>query len=316
MRFLVNRDATFLSLLGNAMLEAPAVPVSATCCNPLGKPRLVVQDGDAVSYAAAVTMCGLKAKLDDEVADRRSGPSAFALRGVRGVLARPVSRAEMFLNGHGFPVDAVLEALGEQSGIEQQALHSRKPDLEELSRPSSFTFGKILAHTGERARDSLERIGQHLGHLIYTMDAFVDRKRDEQTRQFNPFLLKPALIHEVPELLDRDLKTISGTLRDLPLSGHREVLDVILGRNLKRACSSILEGDPPIHQNLTARKRRKKAKQKDSSPCCDGCHGCDCCDVFYCCDCSGPSSSDCCTDGCCDCDVGCCDCDVCCCDCS
>lgn len=309
MRFLVNRDATFLSLLGNALASAPVAPLLATCCNPLGKPRLVVQEGDAVSYAAAVTMCGLKAKLDDEVSDRRFQPTRVAFRGMRGALARPISRAEMYLSQQGFPLAAVQEALGEQSLIEQATRKSRKPDLTELSRPSAFTFGKILAHSSERSRDALEQIGQSLGRLIYTMDAFVDRKRDEQTRQFNPFLLMPGLVHHVPERLDQDLNIISGNMRDLPLSCHREVLDVILGRNLQRACAALMEGNPPPQRRATGRKNHKKSKNNNAFGCCD------CFDVFYCCDCSGPDSVDCCPDVGCGCD-SCCDCDICCCDCS
>ncbi len=314
MRFLVNRDATFLSLLGNALGERPAVPVRATCCNPLGKPRQLVQEGDAVSYAAAVTMCGLRAKLDDEVTDRRFRPARFAFRGVRGILSRPISRAEMFLNQHGFPVDAVRGNLSEQSSVEQQAVSRRDPDLDALSFPSAFAFGKIVAHSSEQARDALELMGNSLGRLIYTLDAFVDRKRDQKTGQFNPFLLQPGLVNILPDFMERDLSAISVHLGRLPLKCHREILDQILGRNLQRTCISILDGKAPAHQRNERRKKRNKSQNNNGCVCCDGWYACDCCDVIYCCDCPDSNSG---CDGCSACDCGdvCCDCDVCCCDC-
>jgi len=307
MRFLVNRDATFLSLLGTALAPAPAPPVTAMCCNPMGKPRLVVQDGAAVTYAAAVTMCGLQAKLDDELTDRRRGPTRFALRGIRGSVSRSVSKAEAHLSQSGFPVDDVREILGEQSRIEQWATGCGNPDLEALSRPSAFAFGKIVAHTGERSRDSLERIGQSLGRLVYTLDAWVDRKRDERTRQFNPFLLQPRLIHSVPDLVGREQHAITAELRDLPLLSHREVLDVILGRNLQRTCALLLEGNAPAQKDSNKRKSKNTTRQNHASNCCDGGNCCDAWDCIFCCDFLSPSSFDCCGDCGCGCDA-CCDC--------
>ncbi|MDF3128520.1 DUF5685 family protein [Kiritimatiellaeota bacterium B1221] len=308
MRFLVNRDATFLSILGNALAATQEAPQSATCCNPLGKPRWVVQEGDPVSYAAAVTLCGLKAKLDDEVADRRSWLTGMPVRGLRGALSGQIAKAELRLNRLGFPVDAVAEALEEQTHIEKHATAAGKAHLDDLSRPSAFSFGKIVAHTGGQARETLEEIGQSLGRVIYSMDAWMDRKQDQRTGQFNPFLLQPGLMNTVPAMVERDLYTISSGLRNLPLSGHRELLDLILGRNLQKTCARILEDGRMAHSSSANQKKRKQNHQSGPAPLCDFC------DVFLCCDCGNVC--DCgdtdCSGGCCDCG---CDCDVCCCDC-
>jgi hypothetical protein len=108
--------------------------------------------------------------------------------------------------------------MGGQTRIEQQSLRSGRPDLEALSRPTAFSFGHILAHTGNRARGSLESIGQSLGRLVYTLDAVVDRERDRRNQQFNPFLLQPRLIDGIPDLLDCELNTIASATRDLPMT--------------------------------------------------------------------------------------------------
>lgn len=289
MRFLVNRDATFLSILGTALHPDSASPVYATCCNPLGIPRPVVQEGDAVSYAAAVTLCGLSAKLDDEVLDRRSRPAGIACRGLRGVLSRPICRAEATLKGRGFPVAAVRDALSEQSFLEEEACARGRPDLDALCRPSAFAFGQIVAHTGERAGKALERIGESLGRLMYTLDAFVDRQRDERSRQFNPFLLRPGLMEEVPDFLERDLQAISVALGELPLMRHRDVLAEVLGSGLRRTCTAMWSGRASGRPGAPEeRKRGKRSGQDLCGGCCDGWGCCDCAECgLSCCDCDG-----------------------------
>ena len=308
-RFLVNRDATFLSLLGNGLQDTPTKPISTTCCNPLGKPRQVVQEGEAVTYAAAVTVCGLKAKLDDEVEDRGFGPARLALKGVRGMNVGSFERAQRILNERGFPVSEVSEALDQQPEIERAMSRSGTPELEVLSRPTSFAFGKIVSHVSERARGSLEQMGQSLGRLIYTLDAYVDQSLDQRRHQFNPILLQPQLATTLPSLFERDLQTITGVLSDLPLSGHREVLNQILGKPLEKSCFSAIE-----HPALPKEDAKKKKKEKSS--CCEDClWGCDPFDFFYCCDCSVNSGHSHSNTGCCDCDCTGCDCDCDCCTC-
>ena len=305
MRFLVNRDATFLSLLGSALVESSFKPVKTTCCNPLGKPRLVVQDGEAVSYAAAVTVCGLGAKLDDEVADRGHHPSGVALRGIRSGLGKKISKAEGVLSQRGFPLDVVHLRLNDQLRVEAEARASGDPDLEELSRPTAFTFGKILRHSSKHAGDMLEHIGEHLGQLIYVFDALTDRKRDERTGQFNPFLLQPQLIDSVPMMLDQNRTALASSMRQLPLFGHKEVIHAILGPGIQQTCASALDGNGSVRPDLQKPKRKKQSRQQH-----DCCPGWDCCDCVLCCD-SGCSSD------CCDlCSGDCCDCGTCCCDCN
>lgn len=306
MRFLVNRDATFLSLLGNALCDDSAHPVSTTCCNPMGKPRSLVQEGAAVSYAAAVTLCGLRAKLDDEVADhRRFHPAGMLCDGARNVLARPISRAESYLMHRGFPVGEVRDTLSKQPRIEQEAVRRGNTDLHTLSGPTAFSFGQLLAHVGDRACDSLEEMGRSLGRLIYTLDAVVDRKKDGQTGQFNPFLLQPCLIESVPELMEHDLRTISTAARDLPLTRHRDILEMILGDHLRHTCNAMLSGRGPNRKT-----RKKQSRGGDSDPWWGWCDPL-CCDCGICCDGDCAGGDDCVGfgcggDSCCDC--GGCDC--------
>ena len=281
-RFLVNRDATFLSLLGDAMAETGREPASATCCNPLGKPRLVYQEGPAVEYAADVTLCGLHAKLDDEAADARSRPRAWAMQGLRGALSRPVRRAVARLDQRGFPIDEVQGRLAEQGAVEHAIAQSGRVELAPLSAPTAFSFGHIVAYAGHQAQGALNQIGQSLGRMIYTLDAVVDRKQDERRGQFNPFLLQPSLLAGVPHAMVQEQHAIAEALEDVPLQRHRELIGLILGRNLARTCDIMLGSRPPdLHPRATWRKRQDSdPRQGPSWLCCS-----DCCTVGTFCDC-------------------------------
>lgn len=65
-RFLVNRDSTFLSLMTASVSGQAPAPVQSTCCNPISAPRPLLKDGLHAQYAAAVTVCGLATKLEDD----------------------------------------------------------------------------------------------------------------------------------------------------------------------------------------------------------------------------------------------------------
>ena len=86
-RLLVNRDSTFVALLAAAQSPvAPTVTLS-TRCQPWSRPIPVFESGFAPAFAAAVTLCGLQAKLDDEQADER-GLRAAGCRVLVGVVAQ------------------------------------------------------------------------------------------------------------------------------------------------------------------------------------------------------------------------------------
>ena len=86
-RLLINRDSTFVALLAAAQSPvAPTVTLS-TRCQPWSRPIPVFESGSVPAFAAAVTLCGLQAKLGDEQADER-GLRAGGCRVLSGVVAQ------------------------------------------------------------------------------------------------------------------------------------------------------------------------------------------------------------------------------------
>lgn len=192
-RSLTHRDAAFLALLGTAQQGEAPTPRASTCCNPLARKRAHHEEGVAPEYAAAVSVCGLAVKLDDDAGDE-GWLRRRASRALGGMLTRSTAIATEILEDLGFPTARVREGILVQGEMERELASQRSFDPEAVTRPTASTFGHIVGHTallpGARERDGAHRVltsaGYHLGALAYWMDAWKDYARDLARGRFNP----------------------------------------------------------------------------------------------------------------------------------
>ena len=300
-RLLVNRDAAFIGLLGLSLdPEAPRWKLS-TCCNPLARPFRVADDHPAILHAAAVSVCGLAAKLADDSRDEGFFRRNAARCGLM-VAERAVDRAVATLNSTSFPTASVFQRLEAQEDIEAS-------DPLRADEPTAGAYGMIAAHLAgllgiPEERVALRRTGEALGSLVYWRDAWQDRGRDAKRGRFNPF-----------ELLDRDAiggritsswNGFRAALGELSFPRHRELITLIRDATGRSRVAFLELHSAPDDAARREGKRRNKDRESRRS-CWDSC---DCCD---CCDCLRPRKGGCC-DAACDCgpgDTGCCDCNPC-----
>ncbi|MBK1828738.1 DUF5685 family protein [Haloferula rosea] len=298
-RMLVNRDATFLALVGMSLDRAEPRWQAATCCNPFAAPFPVSDDHPAVQHAAAVSICGLAAKLDDDTRDE--GPARRVASRLGGWFTGPaVDRAVGWLNSSSFPTQTVLDRLGSQEEYEMQC-------PERADAPTAEAFGRITGHLAmllelPHEHQRLHALGSSLGSLVYWRDAWDDREADRRRGRFNPF-----------DQLD------SGTIRSRIQSAWNGFRDHLGSLSLQRhqlLFPSLLDTTAQCHGSFLelspgGGKKRRRKKRDSCWDHCDCCHGCgDCCDCGSSCGRSGGKSSGC-ADACCDTgpgDSGCCDC--------
>ncbi len=302
-RLLVNRDAAFIGLLGISLdPEAPQWK-KATCCNPLTSPFLVADDHPAILHAAAVSVCGLAAKLADDSQDE--GFLRKNVARVSRVLTEPaVDRAVATLNSSSFPTARVLEALEGQEQIEAS-------DPMRADQPVAEAYGIITSHLADLLnitpqRLALRRVGAALGSLVYWRDAWEDRSEDKAKGRFNPFETQD---HEVIRgRIDSAWEDFGSALSELPFVRHADLIaQVRISTGNSRESFLQLQTEEEAREKAE-RKRRKKEKKKDSS-CWDRCD----CDCSGCCPSNGAGKRGCC-DAAFDCgpgDKGCCDCNPC-----
>ena len=317
-RLLVNRDAAFLSLLGSALCETEPEIVLATCCNPLAKPRSLVHTAPHVDYAAAVTVCGLAVKLDDD-ADDEPGLRGRVAGISRAALRTPLLKAVDVLEDTGFPVSETLELMRAQKGSESVA-HGCPTEAAQQTR---LAYGNIFAHlqkvTGaaEKQEAPLRSLGEHLGELIYLMDAWEDYADDQRRGRFNPLPeAEETRRAAVRELSGRCIAGLTSAFNALHLNGRMPITKQLIlltmpAATMRRIGLSTEGGGTRPLRNPTPEDPRPREDKRSCWERCD-CGSCDCDPV--CCDTSGCDCLDC--HGCHSCDCNGCDCPCDGCDCS
>ena len=277
-RFLVNRDSTFLSLFMASLDKAPPEPVLRTCCHPISVPRPLFTDGLHSRYAAAVTVCGLAAKLDDDRIDE-TGLRKTAARFLGRAINPLTDRAISFLNSVRFPTSDVVSMMEEQSAIE-----TRSPDLMTAASPTAGAYGTIFSEAARLAeapekQDPLRTIGENLGRLIYWRDAWDDRDEDAKRGRFNPLEKSDPdeFHHHVGQSFEHLAKarSIPGSFQ----TSIREILSSTLGRHKNFIPAETLA--------QLAGQRSDSGDQ--SNPKKESCTR-SCCDNLVCCDCGGETA--------------------------
>ena len=306
-RLLVNRDAAFMGLLGMSLDPQPPVWKTGTCCNPFAQPFAMADGHPAVLHAAAVSVCGLAAKLADD--SRDEGLIRRGISGIARLLSGPATdRAVALLNGSSFPTAAVMACLDGQDAVEAA-------DPLRADEPTAAAYGTIVAHLAillgiPGSREPLERTGRALGSLVYWRDAWIDRPVDKRRGRFNPFeTTDPGAVRTRTAAAWLDFGEALGTL---PFQRHAKLVGGVVD-STGRERNSFLELRSESNEERSQRKRRKR--ERTSSHWSDGC-----CDCFHCCDCctgvgrgASRGKGGCC-DAACDCgpgDSGCCDCNPC-----
>ncbi len=300
-RFLVNRDAAFVGLLGISI--DPKVPEwkQATCCNPLSLPFPVTDEHPAVLHAAATTICGLAAKLNDDACDE--GIFRRGLARLGGIITNPATeRAVALLNGSSFPTEEVLESLAKQEMIESTAPIR-------ADEPTGNAYGAIVAHLAvlldtPAQKEPLHRIGSSLGSLVYWRDAWQDRREDTRNKRFNPFLCLDS--GEIQNRIHEAWNGFSEGLGELRICRNSALISSVHDTTERTRQSFLhLRSD----EDKEKEKRRSKERKRRTS-------WWDYCDCCQCCDCGSlptPRRGGC-SDAIFDCgpgDRGCCDCNPC-----
>ncbi len=294
-RWLVNRDSTFLVLLGASLSSDRPFISKATCCNPFAEPRELLQDGPLLNYAAAVTLCGLDAKLDDDCTDERGWRSWLAKLGGTALDA-PISSALGLLHGLHFPVQEVRSWLATQVGKE----HAHA-GLIDCAQPTQTAYGEIVGHlaylSGAKEQyPALRQLGQDLGFLIYAQDAWDDWEQDRRSNQFNPlhsYLDLETRRAAVLSPMKRVFQSLCSVFDSLPLQRNRDLLHAVLIDGIGQRLSQIEGTQKPAEKESKSFFQRYKRRCDD---CCsnDPCNCCDCCDCLRSCRISkGGSLCDC-----------------------
>ena len=183
-RLLLSYDGAFLAMFVSACSGFPSPCEKHTCpTRPLAKKKVMVSgENPALDYAADVCVILAKFKLDDDVRDGRPMRAAAKLPFLGAFRKAKRNRPAVYA--------LVSEKLGELTGIEKQ----REPSADLAAN----CFGGLMRGVFENApageaggenRAVLSEFGFWLGRVIYLLDAWDDREKDEKRGLYNPFNL-------------------------------------------------------------------------------------------------------------------------------
>lgn len=269
--FLINRDATFLHMLLASLMPVEPVATSTTCCNPLGAKHPLFQTGPAVEFAAAVTMCGVQVKLQDERADRRGALGAKALLNAnRASLAKATEQ----LNRLHFAGDRIFQTLQTQARIEADVVHgTQKPHA--AAEPTAAASGAIVGHAAVLSHtpthEPLESLGRSLGRLVYWLDAVKDYGDDLRHNQFNPLwhmtreqtLTRSGLAVSALPLITYALTQIDAAVSELPMMRFQPMVQIMLKSGLRQKVRQTLNGALSEPMNLLPDEEEQKPDPLD-----------------------------------------------------
>ncbi|GAA5495066.1 hypothetical protein Rhal01_01236 [Rubritalea halochordaticola] len=268
-RFLVNRDSSFLSILGSALAPDSAPLTTATCCNPLATPTPLAIDSSVQQFSAAVAVCGLTAKCSDDAVDEKRF-HRMAASSLLALTNNWKDKAIATLNTTGFPTKQTLSTLSRQAQIEEPAAR-----VQAVAEPTALAYSNIFSHLGTilsvPQQRPLAELGHSLGSLIYYRDAADDLQKDQKNGRYNPLLYRP--LDELKEAAEQAFLTLKNALSSLPLNRHQQLVTDIVARTESFHADLV-----PAPTNSEDQKQKKDRNCLNYCDCCD----CDCCDCIPC----------------------------------
>ena len=216
-------DFVFLALC-RTLTEGREVAVRYRRCplHPL-RPRAMVEENEALLFAAAASAVVSYLKKEDDLTDNGWGQR---LRAALTILPAHSARRRAELR----QLEARLEEyIFELCTCEDEGIAS-------LDIPSDLA-GKMLgevfssAYEGE-GRGTLYRIGYHLGRFIYFLDALDDYEDDRKRKNYNPYVLLygddiAALCDDAELSLSLELSELAEAVEELPFFREEALRGII-----------------------------------------------------------------------------------------
>lgn len=277
-RFLVNRDSTFLALVGDSITPNACSQKMMTCCNPLANKRGIMHGGQSLQYASAVSMCALAVKLEDNVSDDSGVKKYASLIGSKAI-SKAKDHAVSTLNSMHFPTQKVISQMESQTEVE-----ASKPNFESAAAPTAQAFGTIMGHHAVAyqrldLQSALTDLGHSLGRLVYWRDAIDDYEKDKKSGSFNPLTyLSPKVLGN---LAKEELQRLKSTSEAISWTRNGDVIKSIVDHSISHH-QDMAETD---NKKKRVKKKKEKKSRDDSNSCCDcsSCSDCiSCCDCFSC----------------------------------
>lgn len=234
-RLVLDYDCTFLALL-LAGAEGEQEPCAMKRCGykPFRKAQPVAPPCDALAYAADINVLLYYYKLKDDWKDEHKLSALAGDIALRGAARHAERRQKKAAEA----IKAGIHALSDMEACEEKSIDAVADAFAELLRQVVSGYPNLEA----RQREALAWLAYHMGRWIYLADAWEDRKKDEKTNAYNPFLINKVEVERASFLLYASLNEMEKAYDLLTVHCNRGILDNILYQGCRFRCKLILEG--------------------------------------------------------------------------
>lgn len=215
--------------------------------------RPIADASPELDYAADVNVLLAWNKAQDDAADDKSAKAALA----RMTLRRAYKKAAKANRKLDYEIGESMKTL--------RALESEK--CASIDEPSN-AFGKLLASIVLNAptlpiseRKAAQWMYYNLGKWVYLMDAWDDREKDEESGNYNPFLLSEMEQEQATFFLNVARNEAIKAYDLLSLREPGGVLENIMELGLLQAQARVLAGERVCAADSTATQKEKGDKE-------------------------------------------------------
>ncbi len=241
-RLSLSYDMTFLAILISSLMDEEPVWEKAVRCplHPMKKTPYIT--GDAISYAADMSVVLIKAKLDDDARDEKNPICSIANALIReNITGIDAAKA------------AVFECLSELAAIEENNIKNPDAAADCFARLCGEMFK--LSPAPESEKKALYWLGYNLGRWIYLTDAYQDLDHDIKKNSYNPFADGQA----AEQIRERDGDEITAML-DFTLAEAAAAFDLLSVKRYKTLLENIIYIGLPARllEALSGKERKKR----------------------------------------------------------
>ena len=232
-RLTLSYDCAFIALLVDAFSPCGGCEKRRCAYKPFKKGQMMAKPSAGLDFAADMNVLLSWYKLCDDWADEKQLLHAAGAGALRGAKKR-AARDNPALCG------AIENGIAALSKLERE--NAAEPDA-----PADAFGGMVrecmrCAPVGDRENKALLSLGYSLGKWIYLMDAWDDRKKDEKSGAYNPFLACGADAARAGFLLHCTLHEAIRAFDLLDLASRRGVLENIIYEGCVHRTQTLLNG--------------------------------------------------------------------------
>lgn len=326
-RLATNYDAALLSALCQAQVQNSRIIYNTTSAGCLlrrpFRAEVITPENPGMQYAASMALIMAASKIKDHLQDNETG-----LRHIRRI-ASTVSNRWMRAAGKtavtlGFSAQRIERQVQRQTTVEARP----NQNFFFYAEPTELAVGAAFAHTAMLTdqlgnRDTLRRMGQMFGRIMYLLDSYQDYGDDAEANRFNALAASYAATDwcsKAVNIFQQAYSELEEYFQRLDLPQPALISALLLRKLKQKGCSTLhickqlpdscrlsgMQTDSATSSGVFAASQQEETEQlsqKQKRECCDGGNCFDCCNICdcacNCCDCGDSAADSACS--CCDC---------------